>query len=101
GVLLAKMTSGESVKFRCSFAKVGGLPSVLNLQIAPVGPAQLLQFLKERRDACLPFRIVFGKRHEHADTPSPLALLCLSHERPRCRSAAKKRDELAPLHVRS
>ena len=37
--------------------------------------------------------------HEHADAPHPLALLRPCRERPRGRSAAEQRDELAPLSL--
>ncbi len=66
--------------------------------LRPIGPAQLLQPLQERRDAGLTFRIVRGAGHEHADAPHPLALLRARRERPRRRRAAEQRDELAPLH---
>ena len=95
------MTSGESATNSLQFAKVGRLhKSVFNLQIAPVGPAQLLQFLKECRDACL----TLPDRRFVKPMSTPIrrarSLLRLRHERPRCRSAAKKRDELAPSHIR-
>jgi len=53
----------------------------------------LLQALHERRDAGLPFRIVRGSTHEHADAPHPLKLLRTRRQRPRNRSAADERDE--------
>jgi hypothetical protein len=63
--------------------KIGftGLPSVFNLQIATIRPTQSLQFFKERRNACLSFRIVFSQRHEHADPSNSSILLCPSHKR--------------------
>ena len=65
--------------------------------LRPIGPAQLLQPLQERRDAGLKFRIVRGCVQEHADAPHPLGLLRARRERPRSRRAAEQRDELAPL----
>src|SRR5262245_56086405 len=42
--------------------------------------------------------IVFGESHQHADASDAVArLLRARRERP-CRSAAGKRDEVAPLH---
>src|SRR5262249_14494596 len=40
-----------------------------------------------------------GCGQEHADALYALALLRARRERPRCRSAAEQRDELAALHV--
>jgi hypothetical protein len=54
----------------------------------------------KRRDAGLKYRIVRGGGHEHANPSHPVSLLRTRCERPYDRCAAKKRDELAPLHVR-
>src|SRR5262249_32048117 len=43
-------------------------------------------------------RIVPCEGHEHADAAHPLGLLCARRQRPRRRSTAKQRDELAALH---
>jgi hypothetical protein len=51
--------------------------------------------LRERRKARFPRGIVLVARHEHADAPYAVALLCSRRERPR-RRAAEERDELAP-----
>jgi hypothetical protein len=40
---------------------------------------------------------VFGKRYQHADASN--ILLRARSERPRCRCAAKQRDELAPFQL--
>src|SRR5262249_50830527 len=67
----------------------------LDLRVAAVGPAQLLQPAQKCRDACPPFGIVRGRGHQHADPPRPFRLLRARRERPRGRCAAEQRDELA------
>jgi hypothetical protein len=52
----------------------------------------------ESREARLPFRIIGGEVHQHADAPYPLRLLRPRRERPQRRRAAKQRDELASPH---
>ena len=98
---LARMTSGASATKSTACLRVSSAsPAAQRVSIRtlrPIGPAQLLQPLREHRDAGLPFRIVRGQRHEHADAPHPLALLRARRERPR-RRAAEERDELAALH---
>jgi hypothetical protein len=66
---------------------------------ARVTAAELLQRLYERRVAGLSFRILRGRVHENADAPHPLDLLRARRERPRCRCASEKRDEIAALHA--
>src|SRR5215475_13672525 len=67
-------------------------------RVAAVEPAQLREPLEERRYAGLKLRIVSGAGHQHADTPYALALRRARRERPCCRRAAEKRDEVAPIH---
>jgi hypothetical protein len=52
----------------------------------------------ESSEACLPFRIIGGEIHEHADTPDTLVLLRARRERPCSCGAAEQRDELAAPH---
>src|SRR5262249_55826592 len=68
----------QCYQFSCSFRIVGitGVPAIVDLQIATIGPTQPLQFLKECGNACLSFWTVFGKRREQADMPNLFALLC-------------------------
>ena len=64
---------------------VGGFasgPAGLDPHVTTVNPAQLLQPLLECRKAGLPFRIVRGDAHEHADAPYALTLLCVRDEWP-------------------
>src|SRR5262249_18735610 len=61
-------------------------------QVAALAPAQTLKRLLERRELGTPCG---GRAREHADTPHSLALLRPCRQRPRRRSAAEQRDELA------
>ena len=71
--------------------------AVVDLHIAALGPAQLLQLFQERSVARPCLRIVFGQVREHADAPNALALLRPRRHRPR-RRAAEQGDELASFH---
>jgi hypothetical protein len=46
----------------------------------------------------LRFRLIGGKRHEHADLPHPLTLLGTCRERPH-RSSAERTEKFAPPHM--
>jgi hypothetical protein len=63
-------------------------PTNIEAHVAAVGPAQLLQGLQEPRDAGLPFRIVRGMVHQHADPLYLLGLLRARREWPRNRRSA-------------
>jgi len=66
-------------------------PARVDLHVAGDDPARLPQPLQERGDAGLSFRILRGRRHEHADAPHPLALLRACRERVRrCRAAEQR-----------
>src|SRR5262249_10939727 len=69
-----------------------------NAHVAADDPAGFPQTVVERREASLPFRIVWVNRVDHADAPHPLALLRVCCQRPRCHPAAEKGDELPSLH---
>src|SRR5262249_31190787 len=91
----------ERDQFRRVFADAVGItrgPSVVNLHVAPGGPAPFLQSLQERRVACLGFRIVCGERGEHCDAPHALSLLLRPRRKRPSRRAAEQRDERAPFH---
>src|SRR5262249_37370269 len=91
----------ERDQLRCIPAKAVGIapaPACFDPHIATVGPPQMLQYLHERGHASLRLPIVRGNRHEHADAPHTLRLLCPRRERPQDRRAAKQRDEFAALH---
>src|SRR5262249_28502591 len=70
----------------------------IDLHIAADGPAELLESLPERRSTELSLRIVLRVEHQHADAPHLFALLRPHRQRPRRRSAAEQRDELAAPH---
>src|SRR5262249_15523137 len=72
--------------------------AVINLHVAAIGPAQVLELLDECRVSRLPICIVTGAAREHGNTSHPLALLCARGKRPPDRRTAKKCDELAPSH---
>src|SRR5262249_18120076 len=71
-------------------------PALIDPQVAPDSPAQLLQFLQKGAKSGLSFGIVRGQRHEHADAPHAVGLLRARRQRPRRCRAAEKRDELPP-----
>src|SRR5262249_45328231 len=85
----------------CEFASViliAAGPPVVDLNIVPNGPSQLLQPLQKCRVADLGLRIVRIIGHEHARAPHTLTLLRARRERPCRRHAAEERDELASPH---
>ena len=90
----------ERDQFGCVFAHGLGLavaPAIVDADVLPDGPTQLLQALREGRQATVSFRVVRGEWRENADAAHPLALLRARRERP-CGRAAEKRDELPPSH---
>jgi hypothetical protein len=72
-------------------------PAVLDLDVTPVAPPELLQCSGERGDEGLPGRVALGNAHEHADAPHALALRA-RRERPADRRAADKGYEFATSH---
>ena len=52
----------------------GCRPAGVDPDIAALYPTELLKSLAQRRDAGLPYRIVRGEWHEHADPPHLLRL---------------------------
>jgi hypothetical protein len=72
----------------------------VKLKIAPNCPPQLLEFLQERRNAGLLFRIIlcFGSP---ADPPHAVGLLRARHERPRRRPAPPSPAMNSRLFIRS
>src|SRR5262249_48698409 len=91
----------EGDQLGCVFAHGRGLavsPAIVDLHILSDCPARLLQGLRESRQASVPFRIVRGKRREHADAPYLLRPLPPRRERPRRYCGAEQRDEVAAVH---
>jgi hypothetical protein len=81
-----------------NFAGTGRAPAGVDTHVTADGPAQQRQRLLERPDAGLPFRIVRGAGHQHANAPHPFALLRTRRDRPRDRRTAKECDEFASFH---
>src|SRR5262245_12920351 len=70
-------------------------PAIVDADILPLRPTEMLQGLDESPYSVLRFRVVYGPRCEHADAPNALRLLRVRRDRPRRRCAAEQRDELA------
>ena len=73
--------------------------AVLDPDVAPHDPSQLLQTLMKGCHASLPFRIVRGPRAEHPDAAHALALLRPRRERPRSCCAAQCEYEFSSSDV--
>jgi hypothetical protein len=91
----------ERDQFRCKLECLGWVPrrpAGIDLDVATNDPAELLQSLRQRRNARLTLRIVGGDRHEHAEAPHAFALLrARRRRRPGRRRAAERQDEGAPV----
>ena len=72
---------------------------MLDFDVAILHPSERLDSFSKGRNPGVSFLIVLGEPMQEHDAPYALGLLRTRHERPRCRRAAEKRDELAPLHV--
>src|SRR5262249_26993700 len=83
-----------------SVRRITAAPSIVDLQIAAVGPAEFLQCLPEHCDAGLRCRIIGSTAVQYADAADTISLLSKSSEWKRNR-APKEADEFAPLHYRS
>src|SRR5262249_8113287 len=68
---------------------IAGGPAHLDVQVAAVHPAQLLEPLPERRNVPLSGRLAFREMDEHSNAADALALLRPCRERPRDRGAAR------------
>src|SRR5207253_2265616 len=73
-------------------------PANIDVNVAALLPAQLLQPLAEGCYACVAFRVILAKTAQHTDASHTISLLGPRRERPRRRRAAEQRDELATLH---
>src|SRR5262249_23236752 len=74
--------------------------SMLDSDIAVLGPAERLETLAKCNDPSQHFGIVLGVGMQECDAPHALALLRVRRERPRgSRRAAEQRYELPPSHV--
>src|SRR5262245_40236570 len=70
-------------------------PAVIDLYIATLDPAEIMEGRLKRLYAFLPFGVV-RNRHQHAHAPHALALLRARCERPRGRRTSEQVDEIAP-----
>jgi hypothetical protein len=77
---------------------ITGGPARVDLHVAPVGPAQVLQCLDKCYEASLPCGIVCGQSHENTDPPLPVVLLRTRRERPQCRQSRDSFNEDASSH---
>ena len=85
-----------SGKERCE-GVTGAESSWFHPNITALCPAELLKSLPQSRDAGLPYRIVRGEWHDHADAPHALGLLRARRDWPRGRCAAEQRDDFASI----
>src|SRR4029077_1051342 len=72
-------------------------PASVDLGVTALGPPELLEFLPERRDMGLCFRVGLGIAHQHTNPSHTVGVLRARRDRQR-RRAAEERDELAPFH---
>jgi hypothetical protein len=77
-----------------STLEIAGAPTLVDLHVAAIDPAQLPQAFQERPQTSLSFRAV-RYAHEHADATHLLARLRANRSRPRSRTT-EQRDKLAP-----
>src|SRR5438132_4948633 len=75
---------------------VGG-ESPLDMDVAVLQPAELLESLLKCCDPPVPFRVGLRAMHQDTEAPDSAALLRARRKRPR-RRATEKRDELAAFH---
>src|SRR5262249_40070718 len=72
--------------------------AIVDLDAPAFLPPEVLKPLSERRKAGLCLRVVLAVANEHSDPTQLGRLLRAGRERPRRRSPAEQRDELAPPH---
>ena len=77
---------------------IAAAPAILDLQVAALGPAQLLQALLKRSDAGLSYQIICRRAYQDTNASHPLGLLRARRERTGDGCAAQQRDELAPIY---
>src|SRR5262249_22938216 len=78
--------------------RVAAEPTVVDLGVLALPPAQFSKSCCERRCPGPLLGIAFGLRHEHANVPHPLGLLRACRERPSSYTAAEECDEFPPPH---
>src|SRR5262245_52339940 len=101
GVLFATMRSGFSAMSSFANPGINSTSAAQRMSIRMLRPSahpSCWRVSRKYRDENLPFRVVLGVCHQHADPPHPLGLLRTYRKRPRSHRTAEKSDELAPLH---
>ena len=74
-------------------------PANVDLDVVALDPPKLLKSLPECGYVSLKFWVALRMCHKHANTPHAISwLLRVRDERPCCRSAAEKRDEIPSPH---
>ena len=90
---IARMTSGASATNSVAYLRMSAAlparPAGVDVHVAAVSPAQLLQPLMECKVARLSVRILRSGARKHADAPHALWLLRAHRHRPRCHCAAE------------
>src|SRR5262245_47831265 len=91
---------GQFYRVSANVVRIARPKAIVDLHVAAVAPAPLLQRLLKSREAGLHVCIirVHARTCKHTDTPHPLGLLRPRRKRPPRRRAAEQRDELAALH---
>ena len=82
----------------CGHYLVVPAPSDVDLHIAALNPAQLLQRLLERQDPSLTLWVVRDGAREHTDPPHLFGLLRTPHERPNSARSSNCFNEIASSH---
>src|SRR6516165_2166815 len=72
--------------------------AVVEADVAPLCPAEVLQRLSEGLEISLPDLVVLGEAHDHADTPQPGGLFRARGERPDC-GTTEQCDERPAHHI--
>src|SRR4051812_4902608 len=80
-----------------NFAGAPTAPTIVDLNVASDGPAQLLQPLQKSRKAGLIVRITLSRAYQHADPPHAPRLLGVRSQRPRC-CANQNTEKCPPPH---
>ena len=81
--------------------RIGTRIAIFDQDIVAGRPSELPEPLPEILKITLRVRVVLGNPQQYRDPSHSVRLLPARGERPRHRCAAKKRNELAPLHVLS
>jgi hypothetical protein len=79
--------------------RIGISPAIVDANILTVPPAEFLKALLKYSDPLANIGIAFGDRHQHADSPDPLAPLRPCRQRPCSRRASNDFYEISSAHV--